>query len=173
MWQATENVEMPGGLVTDTVNLEKGRLIAKQRHLKQGTLAIDVAYADGKATGTMTMNGQSKSINVDLGGPVFAESAATLPSLAALPLAEGYKTTYRNFDLQRQKSKVMQVSVAGSEKVTVPAGAFDVYKLEVTSAEGGSEKLTLWIAKDQHKAVKYQMLLPQMNGATLDAELTQ
>ena len=40
---------------------------------------------------------------VDTGGPLFADGAADNMIPGCLPLAEGYTTTYRNFDLQKQK----------------------------------------------------------------------
>ena len=94
----------------------------------------------------------------------------TSPS-AGLPLAEGYETTFRNFDLQKQKMKLMQLKVAGQESVTVPAGTFDAFRVEVTSADGGAEKTTLWIAKEDRKPVKVSSVMPQMGGAVLTAEL--
>jgi DNA-binding NarL/FixJ family response regulator len=91
--------------------------------------------------------------------------------IATLPLAEGYSTTFRNFDLQKQKPKVMQLKVTGSENISVPAGAFDAYKVEITSAENSAEHATLWIAKTSRKAAKMLVAMPQMNGAELTAEL--
>jgi len=67
----------------------------------------------------------------------------------------------------------MQLQVTGSEKVTVPAGAFDAYKTEIISGEGGPEKIIIWIAKDSRKAVKISAVLPQMGGAILTAELEE
>ena len=91
--------------------------------------------------------------------------------LACLPLAEGYSTSFRNFDVQSQKPKLLQASVAGSEKVTVPAGTFDVYRVEITSADGGADKKTVWIDKSSHKVVKASAVLASMGGATLTEEL--
>jgi hypothetical protein len=91
--------------------------------------------------------------------------------MTCLPLAEGYSTTFRDFDIQKQKVKMMQLTVAGSESVTVPAGTFGSFKLDITSAEGGPEKATVWIAKDSRKVVKFLAILTEMGGATLTAEL--
>jgi hypothetical protein len=118
----------------------------------------------------MMMNGHQKAIHVDMGGPLFADSAGSMQSIAALPLGDGYHTTFRNFDLQSQKAKLMQLTVADSEDVTVPAGTFQTYKVNISSNDG-AEKMTMWVAKASKKTVKYQALLPQMGGATLTAEL--
>ena len=65
----------------------------------------------------------------------------------------------------------MQLKVVGAESVTVPAGTFDCYKVELGSAEGGPEKATLWIAKDSRKSIKMTSVMPSMNGATMVSEL--
>ena len=92
-------------------------------------------------------------------------------AVAALLLAEGYTTTFRNFDVQKQKEKLVQLKVVGSESVTVPAGTFDTFKVELSSADGGADKETLWIAKDSRKPVKSSAVLGSMGGATVTKEL--
>jgi hypothetical protein len=75
--------------------------------------------------------------------------------------------------VQQQKVKLMQLKVTGVEKVTVPAGTFDAYKVEITSADGGADKETLWVAKDSRKPVKESAVLAAMGGAVLTQELLQ
>ena len=172
-WTASEAAEMPQGTVTDTVNLEKESLIVLKRNIKQGPVAIDLDFAGNKAAGKMNMNGQDKPIAADLGGPLFADGAGTDQVIACLPLVEGYSTTFRNFDVQKQKEKLMQLTVAGKEQVTVPAGTFQTLRVEISSADGGSDKRTVWIAPDSHKMVKKSAVLASMGGATMTEELTQ
>jgi hypothetical protein len=43
--------------------------------------------------------------------------------------------------------------------------------VEISSADGGGDHQTLWIAKDAHKPVKVAAVLADMGGATLTAEL--
>ena len=86
-------------------------------------------------------------------------------------VAEGYSATFRNFDIQKQKEKLMRLTVAGQESVTVPAGTFDAYRVELTSADRGPDKATLWIARDSRKPVKMTAIMTQMGGATLTTEL--
>ena len=94
--------------------------------------------------------------------------------IAALPIAAGYTTTFRNFDIMSQKVNPRQLKVVGSEKVTVPAGTFDAWKIEITPADGGSgESTTLWVDKTSRRAVKSVTVIPQMNGAVATAELVK
>ena len=173
LWAATSMSETPVGEATDTELLEKGTLVLRERHIHQGPLAIDLVFAGNRATGKMAMakSGETRQVNVDLGGPVFADSAGALESIAALPLADGYKAEFRNLDLRRQQPKIRDLIVVGSESVTVPAGTFDCWKVEVTSANDSTEKMTIWVAKNQPKAVKYMASSGQGQGGEVTAEL--
>lgn len=170
-WVATELAKTAQGEVSDQAVIEKGTLILLKRSIKQGAIEINVEFKDKKATGAMSMNGQSRPITADIGGVIFADGAGTYFVIATLPLAEGYATTFRNFDLQKQKDSIKQLKVVGTEKVTVPAGTFEAFKVEITSAEGDAGKTTVWIAKGSRKHVKTVAVSPQMNGAIITSEL--
>jgi dipeptidyl aminopeptidase/acylaminoacyl peptidase len=170
-WLATGTMQSAMGEASDVSTLEKGTLVVSKRTIKQGPATIDISFAGNKATGTMNVNGQDRPISADLGGPIFADAAASELTIAALPLADGYTTTFRNFDVRKQKEKLLQLKVVGAENVTVPAGTFDAYKVELSSADGGSDKQTVWIAKDSRKPVKMTATLAEMGGATITEEL--
>ena len=61
--------------------------------------------------------------------------------------------------------------MVGTESVTVPAGTFDAYKVELVAADNDADKQTIWIAKDSHKVVKILATLPSLGGALLTSEL--
>jgi dienelactone hydrolase len=170
-WKATDTVSTPMGDVVDSATLHKKTLVMLSRAVKQGPVTIDLAIQDNKATGKMNMSGKENPISIDLGGPLFADSAGAPQVIACLPLAEGYSTTFRNLDLQKQKVKLMQLKVAGTESVTVPSGTFEAFKVEITPADGSAGKVTLWIAKESRKAVKLLAVIPEAGGATMTAEL--
>jgi len=172
-WTATDQMDTPRGATTDTATIEKGSLLLLKRSVRQGPVTIDLDFAGNKAAGKMSMNGQDKTIAVDLGGPLFADAAGADQVIACLPLAEGYSTTFRNFDVQTQKMKLLQLTVAGKEEVKVPAGTFNALRVEISSADGGSDKKTLWIAGENHKVVKVTTVLASMGGAVMTQELVQ
>jgi Protein of unknown function (DUF3108) len=170
-WTATSTMDTPMGQAIDTATLDRTSLVLRKRSVKQGATSIDLDFAGDKAHGTMNMNGQERPVSVDLGGPLFADSNGAQQAIGCLPLADGYTTTFRNLDLMKQKVKVMELKVAGSESVTVPAGTFDTFKVELTPADGGPDKSTIWFAKDSRKLVKMSAVLSEMGGATLTTEL--
>jgi hypothetical protein len=160
-----------GQNIKDEAVIEKGTLLLKRRAIKQGPVEINMEVKGNIVTGTMGMGGQPKPINVDAGGKLFADGAGANDVIAALPLAEGYTTTFRNLDVNKQKPSLKQLKVVGVERVTVAAGTFDAYKIELTSAEGEPGKTTLWVAKDSRKVVKISAVLPQANGAVMTVEM--
>jgi len=170
-WTAIGEMEMPGGSVTDTTTIEKTTLIPQKRHLSRGPVVVDLDFSNDKATGKISMNGQESSIGVDMGGPLFADGAGANEAIASLPLAVGYSVSFRNLDIQTHKVRLLQLTVAGIESVTVPAGKFDAFRVDITSADGGSDKRTVWVAKDTRKVVKGSASVAAMGGAVFTAEL--
>ena len=170
-WLITDVTTSPMGSSTDMLTIEKGTLIAKKQIANQGPAKVEVAFEGNKAIGKLDMSGKESSISVDLGGPLFGYGPASIPSVACLPLADGYTTTYRSFDLMKQKVQIKQLKVVGIETVMVPAGTFEAYKVDVTSADGGADKSTMWISKNGMKPVKVVSVVSAMGGATMTAEL--
>ncbi|MEI4884337.1 hypothetical protein, partial [Klebsiella pneumoniae] len=72
-------------------------------------------------------------------------------------------------DFASGKIREVSLVVAGDEKLTVPAGSFDVWKVGVNVA--GNDASTLWVEKaGAHRMVKLSASLPQGQG-TLSEEL--
>jgi len=171
-WVVNATAVTPQGDIVDVSTIEKGSLLLKHRSIKQGPVEIELDVKGSRATGTTTINGQAKPIDVDLGGILFADGAGSFEVIGALPLAEGYNLSFRNFDLQKQKPKLKQLRVVGVESVTVPAGTFNAYKVDIVDTENDADKQTVWIAKDTGKVVKIIAVLPSLGGALLTSELT-
>jgi len=172
-WVVTETVKMAQGEVVDTTVLDKRTLAVRSRELTQGPVHIKLTFDASKAAGTMSMGGQERPIAVELGGALFGDGAGAAPSIAALPLKDGYVTTFRNFEVQKQKVTLKQAKVAGQEDVTVPAGTFKAWKVEITSADGGADTQTIWIDTATRRVVKTVAVLPSMQGATATVELVR
>jgi hypothetical protein len=171
-WTVTDTAVTPQGEVSDVSTIEKGSLLLKRRVIKQGPMTIEINVEPNQVTGTTTMNGKSTPLAVDSGGALFADGAGAFDVIASLPLADGYSLSFRNFDVQKQKPQVKQLKVAGSESVTVPAGTFDAYKVEIVAVDNEADKQTVWIDKASRKVLKISAVIPSLNGAILTSELT-
>ena len=134
-------------------------------------MTIEMAFEGAKAAGTMAMGGEPKPFTIELGGGAYADGSGSQDALACLPLAAGYTVTFRNVDLQRQKVQLKQAKVAGQEELKVPAGTFNAWKVEITSAEGDPGSTTMWVDTTSRKVLKTVATLPQMGGAVVTVEL--
>jgi dipeptidyl aminopeptidase/acylaminoacyl peptidase len=171
-WTVNETAQTPQGEIVDVSTIEKGSLLLKRRWIKQGPMTIEMDVAPNQLTGKTTMNGQVTPLAVDPGGALFADGAGSYEVIASLPLADGYSLSFRNWDLQKQKAQIKQLKVAGTESVTVPAGTFDAYKVEIVDTGNDVDKQTIWIDKATRKVLKISAVLPSLNGAILTSELT-
>jgi len=45
--------------------------------------------------------------------------------------------------------------------------------VEVAAADGGADKVTVWIAKELRKPVKFSTVVAEMGGAIVTAELSE
>ena len=75
-----------------------------------------------------------------------------------MPLKEGYSTKFNIFSVQNGTTTESRVKVTDKEQITVPAGTFDCYAIELTGYAGMVKALEhkLWISADENKyLVKY------------------
>lgn len=173
-WKVTESLVSPMGTMSDETVLSKKTLLPVKRTARQGPATIEMAYSADKVTGLMNMGGNNKAFDTKADGPMFADGGGASQVLAALPLKEGYTVTYRNFDLQAQQPKLFALTVVGKESVTVPAGTFDAYKVEVKPADGTAGSQTIWVATDgAHQVLKEEAIMAQMGGAKMVSELVK
>src|ERR1700746_911957 len=159
-WTITTAYEFAQGPVTAVSTVEKGTLVLRKESFKHflhkdqpwKPVAINLDFTGDKPPGFIKyLIDPDKPVAMDLGGPVFTYPAGWI---GCLPLGDGYSTTFRYFDVDRlpitpqAAIKRVQLKFVGMERVTVPAGTFDSYKVELTSADGRSNRETLWIDKD-------------------------
>jgi len=156
---------------SDRATYAKDTFVPRSRSTQQGPVTIELTYEGTKAKGTLAMNGQNREMNVDLGGQAFGDGAGQDLALASLDLKEGFSVTFRVLDAEKQKGALKQAKVTASESITVPAGTFKTWKVEVASAEGEPGAQTLWIDSVTRKIVKITQTIPQMGGAVIAAEL--
>lgn len=86
--------------------------------------------------------------------------------MPALPLAADGRWTFNAFSPGDGSVKSMTAAVRGEESVTVPAGSFPCWRLEVT---GGQLPLTVYVTKE----APYTVVKVEVVGTPLAYELTQ
>jgi dipeptidyl aminopeptidase/acylaminoacyl peptidase len=175
VWRMISEQTSPMGTAADTFDIDAKTLMPVHRSFSQGPISARVTYTADAAKGIIKMGTNEMPVDVSFPAPVFGDDAALETALIALPLKPGYKTTYRTFNTQMRKVRLMSLEVTGTESVTVPAGTFDVFKIEIKPLDdetGGGG--TVFVSEDDPRClVRGTFQLPATaGGGTLTAELT-
>ena len=171
--RATMPPMMGGVAVVDSFVVARTDLAPLYRRMQQGPGVIELTYGEA-VEGQMSQGGQSLPINAALDVPIIADSHALEVGLSTLPLAEGYTASFAIFDPSplAQGVQTYTMTVTGTEEVTVPAGTFSAYVVEMDRADS-NEDTTLYVDREGGALVKSVSVLPvQMGGGTVTAELT-
>jgi hypothetical protein len=173
-WLVTETNTVRGLTMTDQGTIDKKTLVLRKRVMHQGDISADLQYAGSRVTGTVTVKGETRPIDIDMGGVSLGDGPGGQDVIAALPLAKAYSTTLRSFDVTSQRVEMVALRVIGTDTVTVPAGTFDTWKVLMTSADASyAQTAALWIDKTSRRVVKMATTVPELNGAVGTAELVK
>lgn len=170
-YRLTSSQAMAGMTQVTRVNFSKAlemRAVKQTGQVRGSEMKIDVSYDKGRAKGTATTPGPQglKSIVVDTTVPRGAVDDNLLQGLLhTLPLGEGRSFPISVFSSGQGTTTMMTVRVVGAESVTVPAGTFDTWKLDVT---GGPVLVNFWVSKAQPRVVKLGF-----GGAPMSFELVK
>jgi hypothetical protein len=160
-----------GFLVTDHTNLmprmqqttevaigaDGAMTSVKQRGELMGlAMTMDIAYGAGKATGSATTPGnggamETKKVAADVPAGVVDDNVL-LPLLPGVAWRPGLAVKVPVFASGRNELVEVTLRVVGTERLQVPAGMFDAYKVMV---EGMKSPMTLYInAGLPHRVLK-------------------
>jgi len=174
IWRVVTTHTSGMGGAADTFDVDAGSMLPLRWSVQQGQATVHLSYTPEAVKGGVKMGANEMPIDVALKAPVFGDGSALEVLLGTLPLAAGYRTNLRVFDFQEQKARAVSVSVAGTESVTVAAGTFECFKVEVASLEDGKVEETVYVStKEPRFMVRGVAQLPaQAGGGTLTADLT-
>ena len=168
----SDKLSSPMGNMADVTYLDKKTLQPIKREVEQGIVKMNINYSEKLISGDIMMPNGKQVLNKELQGAVFAEGAGSKNVLACLPLKMGYETTFRNFDIQKEEIKLMQLEVIAEEEVTIDAGTFDTFKVALKPANGDPGSTTIWVTTDKNRIpVMTSSVVPEMGGAIMKSEL--
>ena len=110
------------------------------------TLISDVAATYANDHAVLRTVGKEGIKQLDLDGVIYDNEEA-VQLMRRLPLEDNYKTSLRFLSSLAGTIVPVKLEVSGPEKVTVPAGTFDCYKVELNIRQ------TFWYSADAHRYV--------------------
>jgi acetyl esterase/lipase len=173
VWRIIGEQSSMMGTAIDTFDIDFNTLLPVYRGVKQTGVTVQVNYSEDAIDGMIVAQGQEMPLKSELEAPVYGSDTALDLVIASLPLKEGYKTSFRTFDLLSQAVKVMTLEVTGVEEITVPAGTYKTFKVELKNMDGEPGGGTVFLnTEGDHCVIRSVMQLPpMMGGGTVTSEL--
>lgn len=170
-WRIVSEGSLMGTAMADEVLVARDDLRPLRRTIRQGPQEIEVTYGDGEVSATVGAMGE---VSADFEGALTVDGALFDVGLGALPLAEGYAARIQLFDLAQARVQPYSVVVTGTEEVTVPAGTFATYVVEIRPDDGGEPRRANVAVDRPGMIVRLVSPLPaQMGGGTATSELVR
>jgi hypothetical protein len=140
------------------------RTVTQSGKVQGQDMKIDIAVADGHASGSSTTPGPQgmKTVTVDTDVPsgVIDDNGLTA-LLPALPWSADASWSFPVLSSGEGTVKTYTLKVAGTESVTVPAGTAETYKVEMS---GGQQPVTMYITT----AAPHQVMKITVAGAPIE-----
>ena len=173
VWTISEVSKTSMGDAKDTTVVDGKTLLPVTRSMQQGPATIDVEFSDKEARGKMKAGPQEMPISAKLDGAVLVDGMPLNLAVGTLPLAPGYTTQLRSYDLMGNKVQIQKLEVKAAEEVTTPAGKFTALRVEI-APEDGAGGVLLWVEKGPpSRIVKWETTLSSnRGGGKISAELT-
>jgi hypothetical protein len=172
-WTYTEVTTIPGR-TTQTTRLRISG-VGEMIEVKQdgttpaGATSISVAYSRGRAKGsaaTPSASGQITTVAIDTAVAPYAIDDNALQSLLpALPFAASGRSAVQIFSSGKGTSTEMILAVVGEERVAVPFGTFDTWKVEAR----GTPTVVFFVAKSP----PYQLARMTVENSPLEMVLVR
>lgn len=148
-WVSTTSIEGMMSQDSEVRFLQDFTGVSSRQIIQQGPVRIeaDLSVSEGRVTGNI-------SLPENMGGAKTVDAEATpgmlLPEMdswyiAAAELAPGKEISVPQFDMMSGSAVNVTYTVTGTESVTVPAGTFDAFRVEVTGLPQG---LLLFVRAD-------------------------
>ena len=166
-WTVRREIDAQGETEVVAVEASPDRLLPQHAMLVRtrldGNERVETTYDNGRIDMRLTTI-QNNTTYQRTSAPSDARDQRTILLLARmLPLAEGYATQFNSFLPVAERLDRVTLRVVKREEVTVPAGTFDAWLVELDT---GDSKTKVWIGVDPpHPLVKY---VDGRNGATFE-----
>ena len=151
-WLVVMNAEMEGQALLDSVIMRRADLRPVSRHAILGRTDLTLVVVDSVAHGLLRMDSTVVPLNVRLGPRSFLSYYALRAALTELPLQNGWTGQAGVLELGGEPAfAALTLRVEGEERVTVPAGEFDCWRLAV-SGPGIDEHY--WVSKVSREVIR-------------------
>lgn len=162
-WNVLDEAKGGFGTMSDASLLNGKDLSLMKRTVVQGPVTVTMINEPGKVS--IEMGGKNTSLNTD--ALVISDGAALDLIVARMPLAAGYKTSFKTVDAASMTLKELILEVSGMEM----QNNVNCWKVTLVNSEQANDKIVLWIDPQKLLGVKMEQTIPALNNAVMTAVL--
>lgn len=156
-WIIKDESKSPMGNSEDIIYLENMKQI--KRIIKQGPQTIELVISEDKIS--TTMMGKTKDTPIE--GAFLMDGPGFDLLVSRFPLADGYTTSFFNFDIMTQKMKTMKLEVLGKKD--------NLWEVSIFNSENEKDKVIMFIDQTKEMATQQEQTVPAMGNAKVTTTL--
>ena len=168
-WVVTTYHTVPNAEVLDSLTLVRGDLTPLHRSLKTGLARVVLEFGADSVRGTLISSSGGVGVTVANRPGLVPGAEMFSVMMPLLPLARGWHRSFEVLNPTANAISTFDVEVTGEEPTTVPAGAFDAWKLTVRTGRG---EQTWWVSKLGKRVVRVRATDPAKPGLVVETQLT-
>lgn len=164
IFRVTSEQKATQGAALDTFDMDAATMAPIRWSAVQGPASVELSFSESSVIGHLRFGGREMPVNVSLEAPVFGDGSSLEVLLGTLPLAQGYSTVLRVYDFQIARAKALELHVLSLETVSVPAGTFECWRVELSPIEEEGKSVVFINTKDPHVMIRGEFALPASAG---------
>ena len=155
-WRVVTALQAEGLVGGDTVEFRRNDQSPLRRHAKIGDSELTLVVDSQTARGLFVVAQRVTPLNVPLGKNAFLNYYALHAALAALPIGKSWRMEASVLELNDGPAFLpLTLAVAGDEQVSVPAGTYDCWVIDVSGTTGALRvHERYWFAKEKRVVVR-------------------
>jgi hypothetical protein len=163
VWQLTEDTQPELGGHKDITVLDRNSLNPISRVVSQYGSRVELSFSKNQVSGEIATGPTKLPVDVTLEGPILTAGTPAHLAFTTLPLEEGHTKSVVLLDPGTAAVQAFVVKVEATEKLAVPAGAFDAFRVKLDPSDGKGERTTVWIeASAERRLLKTEVVNPSV-----------
>lgn len=130
--------------------VRRQRILGDERELLEAQYKPDEKVLDIKTV----VNDKERAVPLGLDEEHYYDNETSLFLWRTIAFAEHYKASYRTVLANQRSTRLVTVRVVGQQEITVPAGTFETWHLELRG-EGGLRHEAWYATSPDHVLVQY------------------
>lgn len=169
-WAISETRQVAAGASTDSAVATRDALSPLHWEASAGGARLAAGIARDTLYGALAVGGARRPLVAHTGPGAVLNGGMLEALVSRLPLAPGAAWTASLVLVDHAGVRVAPATIAvtGEERVSVPAGTFDAWRVTVRVERG---ERTLWVSRDGRGVVRSEERLPDVDGAVLEQAL--